>query len=379
MNLQNFINAFKPAVVPAQRADVLRVGLGAMLGIALAALFVALSHSIAGSHDWGLFAPLGASAVLLFAVQTSPLAQPWSCVVGNALSALWTWGVVWALPLEWVAPIAVGGAIMLMQWTRSLHPPGGAVALLMALEAQAGVVHPWYYAFLPIGGLTLCLVAVAMVYHRMWGKTYPLSAAPAATASSHSATQHLPAQDLSTLDLQALLSRFDQSNNLTAQDLGQLVLAAEEQAIARRFGSIRCAQVMSEQLWTCAPTDGLEAVMAKFQQHPIKSLPVVDQQGSLLGIVERTALLDWVWQRQHQPASQGQRSPWRWWNKAPAVEAATAADWMQAAPLLVQGHTPVAQLLETLAQHTVPFVAVQDGHKLVGLITRTDIMRLLLR
>lgn len=51
---------------------------------------------------------------------------------------------------------------------------------------------------------------------------------------------------------------------------------------------------------------------------------------------------------------------------------------MADAPLCVQDSTPVSQLLAVLAEHAVPFVAVLRQGRLVGLITRTDIMRLLL-
>ena len=51
---------------------------------------------------------------------------------------------------------------------------------------------------------------------------------------------------------------------------------------------------------------------------------------------------------------------------------------MQDAPLSVSDHTPVSHLLEALAVHTVPFVAVLRQGQLVGLITRTDVMRILL-
>jgi len=371
----NIKNAWKPAVAPAARIDVVRVGLGATLGLALAMLLVFEGNHIGFASGLGLFAPLGASAVLLFAVHTSPLAQPWSCVVGNTVSALWACWVVSCVPLEWAPAAAVGGAIMLMQLTRSLHPPGGAVAMLWALEAQAGVVHGWTYALWPIGAMTLCLVLVAMLYHRLWGKTYPLQPHEPARPST---AQHLPAMDLSTADLQALLARFDQGNNLTAQELGQLVLAAEEQAIARRFGSVSCGQVMSSALWTCSPQDSLATVAANFQQHPIKSLPVVDAQGHLLGVVARSALLDWTWNQRTNPQTRRRDRVWRLWGKKPVHGTVCAADLMQDAPLHVDAQTPVSQLLETLTHHAVPFVAVLQAGKLVGLITRTDVMRLLL-
>lgn len=372
-----FGNGWKPAVAPAAGLDVLRVGLGAALGLGVAAALVQLAQWGGWQGGWGLFAPLGATAVLVFAVHTGPLSQPWSCVVGNTVAALWALLVVAWVPAGWAPAVAVGGAIAGMQLTRSLHPPGGAVALLLVLEAQHGVHHGWSYAFMPIALLTLVLVLLAMAYHRAWGKHYPLQvAAPAAAAKA----QHLPADDLSDADLQALLARFDQDYNLTPQELGQLVRAAEEQAIARRFGSVTCGQVMTSALWTCRPGDDLGRLAAQFQQHPIKSLPVVDDAGRLLGVVARSALFDWLWQQQQGDASdRRQRRTWRLWGKKPpASTPARAADLMQDAPLSVEDHTPVSHLLEALAVHTVPFVAVLRRGQLVGLITRTDVMRILL-
>ena len=86
-----------------------------------------------------IVAPMGASAVLVFAVPASPLAQPWPVVGGNAISALV--GVVVARvvadPVIAVG-LAVSLAIAAMSLTRSLHPPGGAAALT---AASAG--RPW--------------------------------------------------------------------------------------------------------------------------------------------------------------------------------------------------------------------------------------------
>lgn len=375
-------SGWKPALAPAARLDVLRVGLGAALGLVATAALVHLAQRGGWQGSWSLFAPLGATAVLVFAVHTGPLSQPWSCVVGNTVAALWAWLVIASWPAAgpaWLLPaVAVGGAIACMQLTRSLHPPGGAVALLLALEAQHGLQHSWSYAFAPISLLTLLLVVLGMLYHRAWGKHYPLQAV---THQPAAGAQHLPADDLSNADLQALLSRFDQDYNLTPQELSELVHAAEEQAIARRFGSVSCGQVMTSALWTCRPSDDLGALATQFQQHPIKSLPVVDDSGRLLGVVARSALFDWLWQQHHHPAHDHRATRrWRLWGpKPPAIATAHAADLMQDAPLSVEDDTPVLFLLETLATHTVPFVAVLRQGKLVGVLTRTDVIRILLR
>ena len=71
---------------------------------------------------------------------------------------------------------------------------------------------------------------------------------------------------------------------------------------------------------------------------------------------------------------------WKRWRKPEATkkEFPTASDLMLPAPLCVEATTPVSELLQVLSQHTVPFVAVLRDGKLVGLITRTDIMKVLL-
>ncbi|MFO1253495.1 MAG: HPP family protein [Inhella sp.] len=67
-----------------------RAALGALLGLLATALITAW---LAPASPW-LVAPLGASAVLVFAVPASPLAQPWAVLGGNGLSALLGVGVM---------------------------------------------------------------------------------------------------------------------------------------------------------------------------------------------------------------------------------------------------------------------------------------------
>lgn len=78
-----------------------------------------------------LIAPFGATCVLIFAATDSHLAQPRSVVGGYLVSALV--GVL-ALSLlggaPWVAALSVGTAIALMQMTRTLHAPAGAMPLV---------------------------------------------------------------------------------------------------------------------------------------------------------------------------------------------------------------------------------------------------------
>jgi CBS domain-containing membrane protein len=224
--------------------------------------------------------------------------------------------------------------------------------------------------------------------------------------------------------LEALLLRFDQANNLDAEDLAELIAAAEDQAIEQRLGGVDCGQLMSAAPLTCRPDEPLAAIAERFRANPVKSLPVVDEHGRLQGLLERSALFETLWDQAAtaqpaeaaRPAPQAKpspadpadapRRPWHWFKpkppdhadriarnaadarKAPQAAAAEAiqhqtlsqhAHLLRAPELSVDAHTPVGQLLATLARHQVPCVPVLEHGVLVGVITRTDLMRLLLQ
>ena len=105
--------------------------LGALFGLAISSAF---SWWVLGGFNAWYIAPMGASSVLLFAVPSSPLAQPWNIVVGNTLAAFI--GVLCAQYIPEVTlafSIAVALAIFLMMSSDSLHPPSGAVAMTAVL------------------------------------------------------------------------------------------------------------------------------------------------------------------------------------------------------------------------------------------------------
>ena len=108
----------------------------------------------------------GATAVLLYAAQNSPLAQPFNVLVGHGVSAL---AGVTALQVvggvDWLsASLAVAGAIAAMQVTRSVHPPGGATALIAVVGSEKIHALGYWYVLYPIlsGAMTMLVVAFIM-------------------------------------------------------------------------------------------------------------------------------------------------------------------------------------------------------------------------
>lgn len=151
----------------------LRGALGGVFGIAMAGTIGTL---ILGRGDpslpW-LVAPAGASAVLVFAVPASPLAQPWAVIGGNIVSAMMGLlaGHLLGMPLI-AASLGVGLAIGAMSLARCLHPPGGACALLYALGAT-GPEHWGAAHLLTIVVNVLALGIAGWLYNNLTGHSWP--------------------------------------------------------------------------------------------------------------------------------------------------------------------------------------------------------------
>ena len=373
INLQALRQRLGPVASRPSGKELLRACFGAGLGLAVAGILVSLADRVV-PHTLHLFAPLGATAVLIFALPSSPLAQPWNCVVGNTVSALYALLLVWTLPSlsqTSLTALAVSGAIALMLLLRALHPPGGAVALLTVLASIHMQPQDWHL-LIATALLSSVLVLVGVLYHKACDRPY-LQSPQQVDKTQRPATS----LSLSEKDLQQLLQRFGQSYNLSPEDLGALLTAAEEEAIKRRLSSIRCGSVMSSTLLTIQAQTPLEEVANLFHRHLIKSLPVVDEEGEMVGRVLRADLFDWLWQGHQAKLQQNLWQRLRGTSHTAKLQS-TAQELMRAPEVSVQEDTPLGDLLEDLATHTVQFIAVLRGSTLVGVITRTDVIRTLL-
>ncbi|MFD1949849.1 HPP family protein [Sphingomonas arantia] len=196
--------------------------LGAALGITLTVLLCAFVPLPVADLPF-LVAPLGASAVLVFAVPSSPLAQPWPVIGGNILSTLVGVAAFRLIPdMALAAGFAVGGAILAMSLLRCLHPPGGAAALTAVIGGPAVHAAGFGFALLPVGLNSLVFVLIAMLFHRATGHRYPHR--PAAVS---------PAVTLHGADIDAALRDMHEGFDIDRADLDALLTHAERHAAAR--------------------------------------------------------------------------------------------------------------------------------------------------
>ncbi len=141
--------------------------IGAFLGIAGVAWVDRLFFT--GSDLSLMIGSFGASAVLVYGAVRSPLAQPRNLMGGHIFSAIV--GVAcWKLfhPYPWLAEaMAVASAIALMHVTRTLHPPGGATALIAVIGSAEIHKLGFFYVLIPATLGPLILLAVALLVNNI--------------------------------------------------------------------------------------------------------------------------------------------------------------------------------------------------------------------
>ncbi len=273
--LEDFLSQLWPARTRVGSRERFRAFLGAGIGILFTALLARWWAGSAYSGTPWLAAPLGASAVLVFAVPASPLAQPWSVIGGNFFSALVgsVCGSMISDPAL-AAATAVALAIALMFALRCLDPPGGATALLTALGAVS-----WRFALFPMLANSVLLVTAGIFYNSMTGRRYPHGQLRPLPSSSN------PVSRFSAADLDKALAHYNQVLDVSRDDLEDLLHFAESAAYERNFGHLICSDIMSLDPLVAQFGLKLDEAWALMRGRRIKALPVTDRSRRVVGIV----------------------------------------------------------------------------------------------
>lgn len=305
-----------------------------------------------------IIAPFGATAVLIFAVPSSPLAQPWPAIVGNLIAALCGFGAQMLVPhLLPATLIAVLTTLVLTAAARALHPPAGALAVFVVMSAPLGAAPPWPFLLTTVLAGSVFMVLFGVLWHKATGRSYPLHLANAQARSDYGTADARPQERRlpSLPDLAALLSRLHLETTLGPADLAILIAAADVDLAARSQGPVTAAKLMSRDLVTVRPDTELRDLAKLFRQHGFKSLPIRDRLGAFHGTVPQSALV-------------GVSGP-----------NLTAMDLCDQTPATCTPQTPLADLVRRMADGRTQSLVVLSGSELVGLVTRSDLVAGLIR
>ncbi len=351
-----WLRTFRPRSLPYRGADYLRGAVGALLGIVLAGL-AGKAFDIGPDALPYIVAPIGASAVLLFAAPASPLAQPWPLIGGNVVSTLVGVGAGRVFDDTVIAAsVAVAAAIALMMLLRCLHPPGGACALFASVGAPAVHEQGFAFAIFPVAVNTIVLLIVAIAVNNLTGRRYPHVPAPAPAGVG---TDLAPSERLGLRsgDVAAAMARLDQGLDILPDDVLALLRDAEVHAVDRQLGQLKVGTVMARDVLTVLPFETVYRIRLIMNQHHVKAVPVVDEERRVIGIVTIYDLFNLALANL-DPASKVMTSP----------------------VTTIGADEPVARLVSLMSDAGLRHIPVVDADgRLAGIVTRSELIAVLNR
>lgn len=325
-----------------------------------------------------LLASMGASAVLLFVVPSSPMSRPWPFVGGHLISALV--GITCAQTIadpSVAAALAVAGAILAMHLLRCLHPPGGAAALLTVVGGEG--VHQLGYQFIvtPLAINLAVMLGSALFYWRwvlpwLHGRGEP----QAIETVIRRGEDRWPAGDtlFAETDLQRAMHDMDTFLDIGRRDLMAIYRRAQAYAHARQLGPLRCGELMSTPPIAVEFASELEEAWALLARHGIRGLPVIDRGRHVIGII---TVSDFLRHAEDMPGATLAerlallRRPSR---RLESDKPEVVGQIMTRSVITVCAAQSVAEVMPLFSEHRIHHLPVVDGEqRLVGILTRADL------
>lgn len=235
-----------------------------------------------------IVASMGASAIILFFIPGSPLAQPWPFVGGQLVSAFV--GVFCALNISetsTAAASAVGGSVLMMLMMRCLHPPGAATSLTPIMAGTSIAPLGYSFVLVPVAVNVMSMLLLAIIINRwVMAREYPsplpikkkLNQRHAVSAPSHQI-------GFSEQDLELALKESDVFIDMTHAELSHVLSQVEINAFKRVKGPLLCADIMIRDVMTVEYGTEVEHAWLIMRRNNLKAMPVIDRANRVIGIV----------------------------------------------------------------------------------------------
>lgn len=239
-----------------------------------------------------LVASMGASAVILFIIPSSPLAQPWPFAGGHLVSGLT--GVLihhYQTNLQIAAALAVGFAVLLMLLLRCLHPPGAATALAPLLSKSQNSVIDFEYLWLPLGINILVMLGLALIINRFILKhNYPLPipAQPLKNKPTNLANDLI---DIDEAEIEEIIAELDTVVDVSSYELRKIMMHLQLAIFEKNIGKLSCGDIMAKEIITVEYGTEVETAWNLMRANQLTALPVLDRAKRVIGILTRQDFL----------------------------------------------------------------------------------------
>jgi len=235
-----------------------------------------------------IVASMGASAIILFFIPGSPLAQPWPFVGGQLISAVV--GVFCALNINetsTAAATAVGGSVFLMLILRCLHPPAAATSLTPIMAGTSLTSLGYSFVIVPVAINVITMLFLAIVINRyVMKRNYPSALTIQEEVNQrHAITEPSHQVGFSEQDLSLALDNSDVFIDMTHTELGQLLTQVEMNTFQRIKGTILCSDIMIKDVIAVEFGTEVEEAWRLMRVHKLKAMPVIDSARRVIGII----------------------------------------------------------------------------------------------
>ena len=375
MKLTKFLPYLVSESTPLSMGEKLRATFAAFVATLVVGLVS--SQFLQGSGLQIMVTSMGASAVLLFAAPHSPLTQPWPLIGGHLISAFIGIACAKLVPDLWVATaLAVSLSILAMHLTHSLHPPGGAIALMAVLGSHHGLASDFSFVLAPVGLNALLMLAHGANLNNLLGRRYPARAFPARDKKhQHDDPKPLDRIGIDKNDLQQALRDMDVYLDVSEADLNQVYSRAGMHAYRRKMGEITCGDIMSRDITSVEFGTELEEAWAQLRFHKIGAIPVVDPARRVIGII---SLVDFLKRANLKTYETFEDKLIKFIRRTPGLssEKPEVVGQIMATPAITAHEDMhIVELVPLLSDHGLHHIPIVNAERrLVGMVTQSDLI-----
>ncbi|WP_114416187.1 HPP family protein [Marinospirillum perlucidum] len=180
-----------------------------------------------------MIASMGATAILIFGMPHGALSQPWPVICGHMISAAIGVTLSRFFPSDWWTPsLAVALAMGSMHYLHSIHPPGGATAMVAVVGGEQIQEMGYQYLLTPVFMNVASLILVAIIFNSF----FPWRRYPVSLALISRTEPPLPKNftaDPEPEDFDKALAELDSYRDITTEELHELYQQAKYQASLR--------------------------------------------------------------------------------------------------------------------------------------------------
>jgi CBS domain-containing membrane protein len=373
--MNKYLQYLIPEAMPLSMGEKLRATFAAF--VATLVVGWVSSQFLHGSGLFVMVTSMGASAVLLFAVPHSPLTQPWPLIGGHLISALVGITCAKLVADVWVATaLAVSLSIFSMHLTRSLHPPGGAIAVMAVLGSRHGFAEDYSFVIAPVAFNAVLMLLMAIVMNNLMGRRYPARAYPGRDEKhKHNDPKPLDRIGIDKADLQQALRDMDVYLDVSEADLKQVFNRAKSHAYQRKMGEISCGDIMSRDIASVEFGTELEEAWALLRFHKVGAIPVLDAARRVIGVI---ALVDFLKRANLKTYETFEDKLIKFIRRTPGVtsEKPEVVGQIMATPVFTaREDMHIVELMPLLSDHGLHYVPIVNAERrLVGMVTQSDLI-----